>query len=216
MGLWYLDLTWIAGMCAEGMALLCAAVASRVDPRHRPIALLFAFAFASDVIAKAAQIAFLSGAPLPFTGAARAAYHVEVALSIAWPCVLALLAARTFQRLRPRATCIPVGAWLGVGVAHALLFPMSEEQTSRLFLGVEAAMLLLAASCVVAGWRSTWRSVHGVVLFLLGVELVVVVLGPFATNIFRDWAVARIIYTTAFTGLAFWYGARPVRPHLAS
>lgn len=215
MGLGHLDLTWVAGMCAEGLALGSAAVASRDEPRHRPVALLFAFAVVSDLVVKALQIAWLAGAPRPFAGAARLAYHAEVLLSVAWPCALGYLAARTFQRLRPRARCIPVGVWIGVVVAHVLLFPMTGRQTSRLFLGVEVAMLALSAACVAAGWRATWRAAHGVVLFLLGVELVVVLLGPFATSIFRDWNVARVIYTAAFTGLAFWYGARPVRPHLA-
>jgi len=216
VGLRHDDLIWLAGMCAEGMALGSTFFAAREEPRHRAVARLFAFAFASDLAAKALQVAFLAGAPRPFAGVARGAYHMEVAISVAWPCLLAYTAARLFLRERVHAACVPVGAWLGVVVSHVAHFPMKRAGMARVFLAVELAMLLWAGACVAVGWRSAWRSVHGVLLFLLGTELVVVLLGPYASDVFRDWNVARVIYMAAFVGLAFWYAARPVRPHLAS
>lgn len=213
MGLRNDDLIWLAGMCAEGMALGSALFAAREEPRHRAVARLFTLAVVSDLAAKALQVAFLAGAPRPLAGVARAAYFAELSLSAAWPCLLSFAAARLFLRHRARAACVPVGAWLGFMAASVLFFPLKRQATS---LALELAMLLWAGVCAVTGWGGAWRSVHGVLLFLLGTEVVVVLLGPYAGDIYRDWNVARVIYTAAFVGVAFWYAARPVRPHLAS
>ncbi len=201
-------------MCAEAVALGCAIHAAREDRQHRPVALLFAFAVVSDLASKALQVALLSGAPRPFAGLARLAFDNVTMLGAAWPLALALLAGHLFWRRR-MATAAPIGAALGVAVSLALLSPLSGERTQALLLRVEGGALVWAFACAVAGWGSGWRAVHGVALFLFGTELVVVCLGPFATNIFRDWNVARVLYTVAFFGLSFWYTARPHPRHLA-
>lgn len=203
------DLIWACGILA--MVILAGAAwraAGRVAS-HRPVALAVSYGLGADLARRFLQIAFLAGAPRPFTGAARLLYHVDFTLMVGWPCALTLLTAAVFRPRSALATGVPLGTWFGLLAAHALVYPLGERQTQRVFFLVELLMLASAALTVAGTWSRRWRSPHGAVLFLLGTELVVVLLGPFVGNVFRDWRIAVVLYGSAFLALSIWYALLP-------
>jgi hypothetical protein len=206
------DVALVAVLVAETALLSAAQEAARRIPDHNDIVALARFALAADVLGHGIRGAFLAGAPRPFEGAARGAYHVETALVVGWPIALALVAWRRFGG--ERIPAVPVGAWVGLTVGHVLVWPLSRRQTSTLLFAVELAAVAWGGLCAFLAWPKRWTSVHGVVLFLLGAEVVVATLGPFLTDVFRDWSVARILYAYTFSGLAAWYLWRMFRASL--
>lgn len=212
------DLIWTIGVAAEAFLAGMAWRAARRVREHRPVAAAVTYGLGADLAMRFLQVAFLEGAPRPFTGAARLAYHAEVALFFGWPCALALLAAHVFRPGRAGAvfagwvpSWVPVGVWFGLVPGHILTFPLGGKRTSKLFFWVEIAALAWAAWCVIRSWRTRWGREHGAVLFLLGTELVIVLLGPFITNVFKDWNLAKLLYTASFLTLGAWYLRRTER-----
>ena len=216
------DLIWAVGVAAEAfLAGTAWRAASRVR-EHRPVAAVVTYGLGADLAMRFLQAAFLEGAPRPFTGAARLAYHGEVALFFGWPCALALLAAHVFRPGRPGSvfagwapSWVPVGVWFGLVPGHILTFPLGGKRTAKLFFWVEIAALAWAAVSVIRSWRTRWGRQHAATLFLLGTELVIVLLGPFITSIYQDWNLAKLLYTTSFLTLGGWYLRRAAR-HLPS
>jgi hypothetical protein len=82
-------------------------------------------------------------------------------------------------------------------------YPFTEEVGQRALLVNEGIALGLAALAI---WRSWGRMALGppqhAARMLVGVELVVVTVGPFRLNIYRDWDLARFAYTLGFAALA--------------
>lgn len=212
------DLIWALGVAAE--AFLCAGAwrATRRVREHRPVAVALAYGLGADLAIRFLQVAWLQGAPRPFQGAARLAYHAEVGLMLGWPCALALLAAHVFRPGRGGAVFagwapawVPVGAWLGLVPGHILTFPLGGKRTAKLFFWVEIIALALAAVSIIRSWRTPWGRQHGAAMFLLGTELVVVLLGPYVSSIYRDWNLAKLLYTASFLTLGIWYLRRAQR-----
>lgn len=212
------DLIWACGVAAEAFLAGTAWRAALCVRGHRPVAVAVTYGLVADLAMRFLQVAWLEGAPRPFAGPARLAYHAEVALMVGWPCALALLAASIFRPGRPGAvftgwapSWVPVGAWLGLVPGHILTFPLGGKRTAKLFFWVEIVALALAAFSVIRSWRTPWGRQHGAALFLLGTELVVVLLGPYISNIYRDWNLAKLLYTASFLTLAVWYLRRSPR-----
>lgn len=201
----------VAVLLAELALYARARRASRSSPRHSPIPSLIGFAFWADIAMWALQFAILRHAPRPFVGGARLAYHLETGLVVGWPCLVALVGLSVFLPHQRRVTSpLVVGAHAGAIVLHVALYPLSRAATARFFVVVElAAVAAVGIAAYVAYGRRKWGSLEGVVLFLAGAELVVTLLGPYATNPFKDWDVARMLYFASFSALALWYSPRP-------
>lgn len=221
-----LDPRLCAVVAAEAGALVSAWLLGRRDPSYRIARPVFAAALVIDLYATVLQVVWLKGAPKPFTGAVRAAYHAETALFAGWPAVVAAFGARAFGRtIHPK---VGRRGPHGVAVAWALFvlgsiafFPMSTPAVQRSLAVAEGTSV---ATCgvfaLVAYDAARWKPVHALALGLAGIELVVVTVGPFATSPFTDWAIAQVIYVITFgtitiaqiaLALLLWLRARRLR-----
>lgn len=228
----------------ELAALVLAELLHRRRPHpphaHRALLVLLAFAALNEVATEALHAIF-RGAPRPLGGVVRGLYHVETALVLGWPALLAVTAWRVFHelpghRIAGRSLDAPpvikravfldliAGAWLGLVAAMALLYPLdppgSGAPRTKLLLHVgELAGVAAAAGAIVTAWTPPvrWSRPAVVVGLLWSVELAVALLGPWAHNVFTDWdKLARVPYVLGFTAtgllLRWWHSAaRPRR-----
>ena len=198
-------------LCAE-VAAVALAVRSRVS---RPLLALLTFALA-DELAQAALHAALDGAPRPLAGWYRAGWHVSVALSLGWPAVLAWAAFSSgsyalvdknsrFYRLgyvaTPRFLDPLLGAYLGTLAGLAIVYPPSRA-------GLRWTLLTWELACVALAWWGLWRArlrtwgaVEVCLVVLVACESAVCIVGPFASDPFTRWWIARAFYLGAW-GLA--------------
>lgn len=202
------------GAAGPGKPVSRSGTASVIDGGARvfraPLVLLLAFALASDLVIAGGRELLLVGAPRPFVGVARAWWHVETLLVIAWPLVLAGAAWETFP-LRPRPVRWPLvmlAAWaLALWTPLVLAHPVRRSAVAGVLLVGELAGIAAGAVAVARGWRFPWGPAHAALVVLLSIELVIAVLGPFAHDVFRSWPVlARAPYAVGFAVVAIVLG----------
>ena len=89
---------WGARVLVELVALILAAALARLQrlPLAVTLAALVAFALVDELVVEAVHRA-LAGQPRPFAGGDRALYHLETALVLGWPAVLAACSWRAFS-----------------------------------------------------------------------------------------------------------------------
>lgn len=184
---------------------------SRVVPAFRPLFPVIAAALVNDLATRGLEEA-LACAPEasrhPFSGLYRGLYHLHASLTVGWPCVVAAFALWTFLPARRRlTTSAMLGAWLGLALGMVVVYPMTGAAIVRLHFWVELAACAITAACAWRTWSCTrWGGLHTAVMLLAGGELVIAVVGPYATDPFNSWEVARVIYFVEFAGLAVWLG----------
>ena len=183
----------------------------------RPLLALLTFALA-DELAQAALHAALDGAPRPLAGWYRAGWHVSIALSLGWPAVLAWAAhAGSISRNIPssfvngskaltekRTETTPkiflglAGAYLGILAGLAIVYPPSRA-------GLRWTLLAWELACVALAWWGLWRArgrtwgaVEVCLVVLVACETMVATVGPFASDPFTRWWIARCFYLGAW------------------
>jgi hypothetical protein len=192
---------------SDGAARLAAEIFSKLF--LSPLALLLAFALASDLAILAGRELLLVDAPRPFVGLARAWYHLETALVIGWPCALALTTWRLFVWGRGVAWALPWGAWIGCSLMLAVEHPMPPGWTAHVLHAVELLGVVVAWRAIWRGWPRSWGADHRALVVLVAVETVVLILGPFGRDLYRDWPLlARLPYAAGFTACAVVLGRR--------
>lgn len=191
-----------------------------------PLVLLLTFALA-DELAQLGLHAALDGAPRPLAGWDRAGWHVSIALSLGWPAALARCAGATKfacpgslpgteSRLN-RASCAPwpargrcerstarsvadilLGAYLGTLAGLAIVYPPSRASLRWTLLAWELA-------CVAVAWWGLWRArgrtwgaAEVCLVVLVACESAVCIVGPFASDPFLRWWIARCFYLGAW------------------
>lgn len=209
MGSRLADLIWQAVVVAEVAFVLASAAHARRHAAHLAVLCAAVYVLVADVAMKALQVFVLrdaEGGTRPLVGLTLVAYHVEAALFTGWPAAVALLGAWVFlpQSRRKQASRV-VGVWLGVNVALAVAGPVAGTTTTNVYRVAELAAVGAVGVSAVLGWPRTIGTHHAVALFLAGAELVVVMFGPYATDIYEDWSLATLLYAVAFAGLAVWY-----------
>jgi hypothetical protein len=168
-----------------------------------PVALLLAFALVSDLAILAGRELLLATSPRPFAGLARAWYHLETALVLGWPCALALTTWRLFVWGRGVAWALPWGAWIGCTLMLAVEHPMPPGWTAHVLHVVEGLGVAVAWRAIWRGWPRAWGAEHRALVVLVAVETVVLILGPFGRDLYRDWPLlARLPYAAGFTACA--------------
>jgi hypothetical protein len=223
---------WAAVVAAEGVALLGAILLARrcslrrwwihseksvaaCDGAH-VVVMLVAYALLDEVLLEVGHRWIFAGAPRPFAGLVRAAYHLETALVLGWPALLVTAAWRVFdvprwdrasgRRVRPSdgvwAGWGVLGCWVVVAGGMALRYPMGRTWTTRTLHLFEVACVLCAGGAVVRAWRREWGTAQVSVLLLVGVELAVGTIGPFVRDPFADWRLASCSYLIGFVCLA--------------
>ena len=119
LGIWF---------AASGIALILAAATALMLARrrfdYRPMALFLAAVVGVQLVRFVLLVAVLQLATdagrLPFTGAERAAFHVEQALFVAFPMGIAALAVRVLARRRAWPVAL---AWVAGSAAVASVLP---------------------------------------------------------------------------------------------
>ena len=194
--------------------------------RFSPLVLLLTFALA-DELAQLCLHALLDGAPRPLAGWYRAGWHVSIALSLGWPAALAWATwatkgacpgslPGTDSRLS-RASSAPwpaqvrcerstersvadilLGAYLGLLAGLAIVYPPSRA-------GLRWTLLAWELACVAIAWWGLWRrrsvtwgAAEIVLVVLVACESAVVIVGPFASDPFTRWWIARAFYLGAW------------------
>lgn len=206
MGLTAEDLT-LGGVLASEVALFASAWRPcRSNPSFRLFRWLILFAFADDFLGTLCNVFVFAGAPHPLAGLARALYHVCTLFTFGWPCVVLALALWTFAESRAqRALDVVMGLWIGLVASALCFFPIEPIMNARLHQGT--ALLCAFGTALVAYTmrRARWGRLHTTMLLLAGGEFVIAVVGPYATDPFKSWEVARGIYIVEFSGLALWW-----------
>jgi len=198
---------------AIGLSILLAALAWRyahIHPRHRPtaafITAILAVNIARRVLALANAPAYAAAHGAPLTGWARANFHLDELLQLAWPSGLAGVAALVLleEPHRRRAAAAAGGAWGLAALGLALAYPgVRGAVLGRCYLAAELVAVAAVVACGVSWWQRRLRPslIEGSVLVLCAVELGAVVqwapFGPMG----RVWQL-----TTYFIG----YGALAV------
>lgn len=207
-------LIWFLVVLAEIALLRSIHLRARVAPAFRPLFPVIVAALVNDLVTRGIEEA-LALAPEasrhPFKGMYRALYHVDCAFTVGWPCVVAALALWTFLPARRRVfTSLMAGAWIGTTLGMVIAYPMTQVALRRLHLGVELAAVAITAGCAWWSWsRMRWGGLHTATMLLAGGEMVIAIVGPYATDPFNSWEVARVIYFVEFAGLAYWLGRAP-------
>jgi len=177
----------------------------------RPVAWFLGSMAALDVARAALRAAFDLGAPGPYVGVQRLAFHVDGVGVLAWPTALVALALVVFSGRRPWLALAP---WIAVSATLAALYPselVRGDGLRRVYLG--AHMVALAAYVVtLAGWgakRVKPDMEHAVVLLLGAGELVRLV--GFSGPVVAQWGAWMppangVLYAVivAVEGVALW------------
>lgn len=200
------DVTWLAVVGVEIALVLVSRRHAQRAPAHLPLVYAATYVLIADVVARILQREILHHASYPLAGMERSVYHAETLLLTGWPAAIAAAGLRIFfPEHRRAAPFAPVGAWLGWNLGMVLAFPLGWIATARLLQVWSVNPALVMGMAVWMCWSRRWTSAHWVVLILAVTELVVATVGPYATNPFKDWMVARALYFLAFGGLAAWY-----------
>ena len=215
-------------LCAE-VAAVVLAWRRWNDRSWTPLVALLTFALA-DELAQVALHAALDGAPRPLAGWYRAGWHVSIALSLGWPAAL-VLATWTTKAACPRslpgtdprlnrASSAPwpaqgrcerstarsvadilLGAYLGTLAGLAIVYPPSRA-------GLRWTLLAWELACVAVAWWGLWRArlrtwgaVEVCLVVLVACETMVATVGPFASDPFTRWWIARCFYLGAWCGV---------------
>ena len=211
-------------LCAE-VAAVVLAWRRWNDRSWTPLVALLTFALA-DELACLALHAALDGAPRPLAGWYRAGWHVSIALSLGWPAALAWAAQKTDgpgalcgvpepsirqgSPPRPRTGCetgkaraepstdILLGAYLGALAGLAIVYPPSRAGLRWTLLAWELCCVALAWWGLARRWGATWGAVEMCLVVLVACESAVVIVGPFASDPFTRWWIARCFYLGAW------------------
>lgn len=224
---------WSTCVGLELAVAVLAGVLSRRERAHRPVAWLFAVAVVADVAIRVGQVLVLDGASKPFSGTARAVYHVETALLVAWPAGCTALAWWAFKGPRSmgegarsengplvqiRPALFILALWLAFSAAMALAFPLPKGWTAPVLHVAHLACAAVSGLAVMLGWERR-REPPAVVAFgLFGAQVVIALVGPFAKGApweGADWYVARAGYSFGFAMLCalhvFWFRSDSAR-----
>jgi hypothetical protein len=161
-------------------------------PFYRPVALLLTWTSAADMLRLPLQ---LPPTIDPYTGTARATFHVDQALLLSWP---AALIAASFVIFLRRPPWLVAAGWALGSLAFATAYPWLRD--GNLFAAYAAFSL---ATCV-AIWAialsrlgEAWIQHHVSLLLIMAGEAIANVAYLVGDPV-RNWNVARAAHTTAF------------------
>jgi hypothetical protein len=201
---------FVALVAAEISVLVGAFRLARAERDARAVVLFASFAIVNDTAIEALHRFLFTDPDHPLRVAvalygwpARAAYHVETALVLGWPLLLAGCAWRTFAGLRSRrVTDALAGAWLGGAIGLAAIWPLPIGQTAPTLHAFHLGAALVAMAAIPAGWGREWQGAHAVFVVLVPVELAVAAVGPFVRDPYANWHLARLAQLVGFTAAA--------------
>lgn len=190
------------------LALALAGAACRIraredrDPELLACARLLEALLCADLASVLLALA-LAPLPTPYTGGARALFHLSQALTLAWPFGVAALAWHLFTRLRP-VTWVAV-LWVGSALLLARAYPaLRGEALADEYRSIQVVGLAFALSSLLGARPDRFRPgrAHLVSLLLcagLGAEL----FGPYLAAPFASWWTAQATWTLTLGSVAF-------------
>lgn len=194
---------------AAGAAVLLARYPDRF-PRHRPVAVALGLLFSAD-LARAAIAGPLDAAPVPYTGTARALFHVDWALVALFPAVTLGLAVAFFLPWR-RPWHLAAGLWVALCGLQIAAYPtVRGARLGLAYAAVHVAAGLAetgAAGLALAsrGWRAWSGVTRGAVILLIVGDLAAIG-GPFLRGRpIDDWLFTRWQTAALWWILAAWQG----------
>lgn len=173
------------------LTLLAAAVA-RKDLRHLPLAIALAALAIPDLV-RPVLIGIDSGAPRPFHGLARLAFHIDEAIVLSWPLIMLACALHYF--VGGRAWRWALVGWIAA-VCLCFIYPYFSGQRLVYVYGVVGIAALVASwGCIVSGvlFRAALRPTlaHLVVILYAATDVGTWLL-LFVQGIIRDWPLVLI------------------------
>lgn len=219
---------FLACLFSLALAFITAALLFRRDRQHLPVVLALAAGLAADAVMGhqdgwgVATVVRRSTDHVPL-------WHVSNALVTLWPAAVAALALTAFGRkkaprsvnpgaegmtgseranrnaesMMPREPFVKVGlAWATANALLVAVYPLSEVDTQRALLAWEAGCVATGVLAPILAWGDAWSSPQRAALWLVAIEFVVVVAGPFRYSVYERWDIARAVYVLGFAALA--------------
>lgn len=184
----------------------------------RPLVALLAFALVDEVALALLHAFLFEGAPRPLAGWARLGWHVETLFVLGWPAALAWACGfgRQTTKLQKSSILQFGGSWLpglylGAVAFLALAYPPPRAFLRWFYLAWEVLCVALAWRGVWRGRRRAWGPADVALVALVSCETMVALVGPFASDPFTRWWIARAFYLGAW-GAVIVLLARARRP----
>jgi hypothetical protein len=200
---------WAVAATLSATVVLAAWAVARRRPEHRPIASLLSAGLVADLARQGIGVYVLqptraAAGGLPFTGAARFAFHVDQALFLSWPAALAACAVLVYLGRRPW----PVALVYGLAVTlFTMAYPaLRGAPLGRAYLGAElAALAVCLGTFITWAWRREAPDLTRSVMFIISaVELVTLL--PYRKGPFAFWPLAQASYMTLYVVLIILHG----------
>jgi hypothetical protein len=208
----HVDLARVAEVLAHVIAASIAYKRTRPGrenfaPSLRPLWLFLALTLGADGVRWLGQRFVLQSSPRPFTGFARAVFHVDQLGVIGWNAgLLALVVLAFFGRERVASKLTPIASCaFGVVLAFAFAYPeLRAERLGHAYLCVEVVTVLACVAIALHSWlKSRWFGIAARAATVLVVGEIATLLGPFLGEPFRYWSTANAISAVTYTILAW-------------
>lgn len=200
---------WTVAAALYLVAVALAWGVARRRPEHRPVAALLSVGLVADLVRQAIGVLVLqptraASGGAPFSGQARAAFHVDEALFLAWPAAVAACAVAVYLRRRPWPVAL---VYVVATIAVCAAYPMLRGPAlARAYFGAELAGVAVAlGSFIMWAWRRESPNLTRGALFLI-VAIELVTLLPFNKGPFQYWPIAQASYMTLYVVLIVLHG----------
>jgi len=196
---------------AHGIAALMAWRRTRpgrveFTPTLRPLWRFLALTLGADIVRSLLQRFVLQDAPRPFTGLARAAFHVDQAGVIGWQAGLLAVVVLAFTgkqastpKLLPIASC-------AAGVILSFAFAYPDLRGDRLATAYTVLQIATSLACVSIGawawFQHRWFGIAARAASMLVVGELATLFGPFLGEPFRHWGAANAVSAVTYCVLA--------------
>ncbi len=195
--------------CAAAIAAWRRTRPGRLEftPMLRPLWLFLTITLVADVVRALGQHFVLRHASRPFTGLARAVFHVDQLGVVGWNAGLLAIAVLAFSgRDRVAPKLLPIASTAtGLALSFAIAYPeLRAEKLGTAYLIVEIATVLACLGFAAHAWfKSRWFGVAPRAVSVLIAAEVATLLGPFLGEPFKNWATANAISAAAYAVLAW-------------
>ena len=174
-------------------------------PFYVPLAAILTWLPVHDASRLALRQVFLP-AIVPYSGLARAAFHIDQALLLSWPA--ALIASAVVIFLRRPAWPVAVG-WLATASTLAVLYPtLRDGQLLTTYAVVSLLSCAVVCGIALARFGEAWIQHQASLLLITSGEAIANVAYLFGDPV-RDWDMAQTAHATSF-GLVLCYQAAQI------
>lgn len=200
-----------AEFLAHGIATLMAWRRTRLGriefaPTLRPLWRFLALTLTADVVRGLLQHFVLQDASRPFTGLARAAFHVDQAGVIGWQAGLLAVVVLAFTgKQTPTPKLLPIAS-CAVGTIVSFAFAYPDLRGDRLAAAYTMLQIATSLACVsISAWawfQHRWFGIAARAASMLVVGEIATLFGPFLGEPFKHWGAANAVSAVTYLVLA--------------